>query len=187
MRSVFKGLRNDDDLSKPYGSWFQNDVLGDDFRRPQGKRLGLEPAQGWVIRALQHLEDADSTNEAAELEGAGKEASPAAMEVRPCGERRGVVSEVSSINGSFNLPILPDLNVPIINDDVMTDNLAVVSSQSNPIFEGGGDLSFFWIKFGGVNGGKFKFNWGGGLPLILMWSLLERHEIRGRIWAHDRI
>ena len=83
-------------------------MLGDDYRRPQGKRLGLEPAQRWVMRAPQHLEEADSTNEAADLEGAGHEASPAAMEVRPCGERRGVVSEVSSINGSFNLPILPE-------------------------------------------------------------------------------
>ena len=36
--------------------------------------------------------------------------------------------------------------MPIINDDVMTDNLAVVPSQSNPIFEGGGDLSFFGLN-----------------------------------------
>ena len=132
----FKGIRNDDDLSKPYGRWFQNYVLGDDYRRPQGKRFGLEPAQGWVMKALQHLEEADSTNDAADMEGTGNEASSAAMEARPCGERQRVDSEVSSINGTFNLPILPDLNVPIINDHVMTDNLAVVSFQSNHIIEG---------------------------------------------------
>lgn len=34
--------KNKDDLSKPYGQWFQNDVLGDNYRRTQLKQFGLE-------------------------------------------------------------------------------------------------------------------------------------------------
>ena len=57
----FKGIRNGDDLSKPYGRWFQNDVMGDEYRRPQGKRFGLEPEQGWVMKAPQHVDEEERT------------------------------------------------------------------------------------------------------------------------------
>lgn len=31
-----------DDMAKPYGTWFQDDVLKKDYRRPAGKRFGLD-------------------------------------------------------------------------------------------------------------------------------------------------
>ncbi|KAM2086555.1 hypothetical protein ACFX1R_024072 [Malus domestica] len=37
----FKG-KNEDDLSKPYGRCFQNDVLSDNYWWPQGKRFELD-------------------------------------------------------------------------------------------------------------------------------------------------
>lgn len=56
----FKGEKNDDDLSKPYGCWFQNDTLGDDYHRPHGKRFGLEPSYGWSMKAHVHDEEVES-------------------------------------------------------------------------------------------------------------------------------
>lgn len=46
--------KNDDDLSKPYRRWFQNDVLGDNYWRPQGKHFGLDTSQGWSKKVLLH-------------------------------------------------------------------------------------------------------------------------------------
>lgn len=41
----------DDDYAKPYGRWFQDDVLGKDNRNPAGKWFGLGPDGGWSIKA----------------------------------------------------------------------------------------------------------------------------------------
>lgn len=57
----FKG-KNEDDLSKPYGRWFQNDVLSDNYRRPQGKRFGLDVLHEWSMIALLHVVDGESMN-----------------------------------------------------------------------------------------------------------------------------
>ncbi|RXI03259.1 hypothetical protein DVH24_003911 [Malus domestica] len=41
--------RQNDDYVKPYGRWFQDDVLGKDYRKPVGKRFGLGPEGGWSM------------------------------------------------------------------------------------------------------------------------------------------
>lgn len=41
----FKKIDVDDSI-KPYGCWFQNDLLGDTYRRSQGKHFGLEGSKG---------------------------------------------------------------------------------------------------------------------------------------------
>ncbi|CAB4286507.1 unnamed protein product [Prunus armeniaca] len=46
-----KGVVYADDKAKPYGKWFQQDVLGPDYRRPSGRRFGLSPSTGWSMRA----------------------------------------------------------------------------------------------------------------------------------------
>ncbi|KAM1249582.1 hypothetical protein ACFX2G_032934 [Malus domestica] len=40
--------KNADDSTKPYGHWFQIDVLGDN-RRSQGKRFSLEGSKRWTM------------------------------------------------------------------------------------------------------------------------------------------
>lgn len=56
----FRG-KNDDDLSKPYGWWFQNDVLGDNYRRTLGKRFRPNRSQGWSMKAPLHVEEVESS------------------------------------------------------------------------------------------------------------------------------
>ncbi|KAL6269664.1 hypothetical protein ACE6H2_026575 [Prunus campanulata] len=41
---------NKDDMAKPYGKWFQEDVYGPDFRKPQGCRSGLSSPMAWLRR-----------------------------------------------------------------------------------------------------------------------------------------
>lgn len=53
----FQGM-NDDDRAKPYGRWFQDDVLGKDYRKPQGKKFGLDSEGGWSMK-VQDSEDGD--------------------------------------------------------------------------------------------------------------------------------
>ncbi|CAL9005491.1 unnamed protein product, partial [Prunus brigantina] len=43
--------------AKPYGKWFQQDVMGLEYRKPLGRRFGMSPPQGWSMRAP---EDPDS-------------------------------------------------------------------------------------------------------------------------------
>ena len=45
-----------DDQAKPYGRWFQNDVLEKDYIRPAGRRFGLDPQGGWVMSVSQEEE-----------------------------------------------------------------------------------------------------------------------------------
>ncbi|KAB2609732.1 hypothetical protein D8674_041330 [Pyrus ussuriensis x Pyrus communis] len=40
-----------DDKDKPYGCWFQLDVLDKDYRRPIGRQFGLDAEGGWLMKA----------------------------------------------------------------------------------------------------------------------------------------
>ncbi|CAL9007304.1 unnamed protein product [Prunus brigantina] len=48
-----------DDTDKPYGLWFQQDVLGPDYRKPKGRRFGLSSSGGWSLRAPMEVEDGE--------------------------------------------------------------------------------------------------------------------------------
>lgn len=52
--ALFKGT-NDDDHSKPYGRWFQNDVLGDNYGMTQGIGFGLKGLHRWSMKAPLHV------------------------------------------------------------------------------------------------------------------------------------
>ncbi|KAM2393422.1 hypothetical protein ACFX1X_036782 [Malus domestica] len=41
-----------DDRAKPYGRWFQNEVLEKNYIQPVGKGFGLDPEGGWVMSVL---------------------------------------------------------------------------------------------------------------------------------------
>lgn len=41
-----------DDKQKPYGHWFQKDILLPEYKRPLGKRFGLGPEPGWVMKVI---------------------------------------------------------------------------------------------------------------------------------------
>lgn len=88
----FKGEKNDDDLSKSYGCWFQNDILGDDYRHLQGERFGLEPSFGWSMKAHVHDKEVESliSNEGG-VGNSVEEGATVAIEARPYGEQRSVV------------------------------------------------------------------------------------------------
>lgn len=46
----FRG-KNADERSKPYGRWFQDDLLVSDYRKPLGRRFGLGIKKVRSIRA----------------------------------------------------------------------------------------------------------------------------------------
>ena len=52
--------RQDDDFAESYGRWFQDDVLGKDYRKHVGKRFGLGPEGGWSMSVLL-VEDMDES------------------------------------------------------------------------------------------------------------------------------
>lgn len=57
----FKG-KNDDDCAKPYGRWLQDDMSGGDYRKPIGRKFGLDSSHGWSMKALllgDEVEDQD--------------------------------------------------------------------------------------------------------------------------------
>ncbi|CAL8996959.1 unnamed protein product, partial [Prunus brigantina] len=54
---TWRGNDNQDDKVKPYGKWFQQDVMGPEYRKPLGRRFGMSPPRGWSMRAP---EDPDS-------------------------------------------------------------------------------------------------------------------------------
>lgn len=66
--SKFQG-RQDDNYAKPYGRWFQNDVLGKEYRKPAGKRFGLEPDGGWTMKVP--VMDDIMENDGVEIETGG--------------------------------------------------------------------------------------------------------------------
>ena len=96
----FEGHRRDD-KAKSYGRWFQMDVLDKDYRRPEGKRFGLDAEGGWVIKVsmdedIEELMDEDgSALVAATTQKIGKE-------------------------------ILPDLNDDVYTMENMSNNLVVI-------------------------------------------------------------
>lgn len=63
--------RNDTD--KPYGLWFQQDVLGPDYRKPKGRRFGLPSSEGWSIRAPMEVDEreTEATGEPTHGDGRG--------------------------------------------------------------------------------------------------------------------
>ncbi|KAB2635927.1 RNA pseudouridine synthase 4 [Pyrus ussuriensis x Pyrus communis] len=50
--------RKDDDRAKPYGRWFQDDVSGKDYRKPQGKKFDLDSEARWSMN-VPDFEDGD--------------------------------------------------------------------------------------------------------------------------------
>lgn len=47
-----------DDRAKSYGRWFQDVVLGKDYRKPQGKKFGLDLEVAWSMKVTDS-EDGD--------------------------------------------------------------------------------------------------------------------------------
>lgn len=58
--------KNDDDKAKPYGKWFQDDVLSLEYKKPLRKRFGLGPEPRWSVRVPNSME-ADGLQEEDEV------------------------------------------------------------------------------------------------------------------------
>lgn len=123
------GGKEMDDRDKPYGLWFQHDVLGPDYRKPKGRRFGLSSSTAWSMRAPMAVDDKEMEE--------GEE--PAPETIRPdvrahggdeqhainaydqgsgiCGG--GGLSEKENLSGSH----LPDLNGPPFTEDEINAEL----------------------------------------------------------------
>lgn len=44
-----------EDIMKPYGIWFQHDLMGPDYRKPNGRRFGL-PSSPWFMTVPEDVE-----------------------------------------------------------------------------------------------------------------------------------
>ncbi|XP_068340395.1 uncharacterized protein [Pyrus communis] len=115
----YKG-KNDDDLSKPYGRWFQNDVLDANYRRPQGICIGPSPSSGW---SMDVEEEKDDVSIVGQLLGTVTESKVASRIEVSVGDDQGMKREIRSLNGAF---ILPDLNVVMELEDMIIDSQAIV-------------------------------------------------------------
>ncbi|BFG21547.1 hypothetical protein CerSpe_078210 [Prunus speciosa] len=60
------------DSDKPYGLWFQHDVLGPDYRKPKGRRFGLPSSGGWSMRAPMEVDDGETVGREGPVQEAGR-------------------------------------------------------------------------------------------------------------------
>ncbi|BFG14566.1 hypothetical protein CerSpe_008400 [Prunus speciosa] len=107
-----------DDGDKPYGMWFQHDVLGPDYRKPKGRRFGLNSSEGWTMRAPMDVDG----EETAALGGAVKGDVRADVEEQFGHENHALMaydlgSGIHAVEGASDevtksRTSLPDLNGP---------------------------------------------------------------------------
>lgn len=127
----FEG-KNEDDLSKLYGQWFQFDVLDENYRKPKGKRFGLDAAHGWSMKAHVHMDEEID-------EGGSTYNNP-----NPCQGVVGTMSEVESSQVSKGTHVgmqvedniigasnLSDLNDIVDPKELLVDSMAIIPFQQN--------------------------------------------------------
>lgn len=96
---------NTDDLQKPYGQWFQHDILQPDYMRQNGRRFGLPPERHWSVRA-----SSPSVSDSAD----GTTTSPAASVTTGLDTNPNSNCIPDSVNlGNDRIPVLPDLNCAV--------------------------------------------------------------------------
>ncbi|KAM2863916.1 hypothetical protein FF1_022633 [Malus domestica] len=111
----FKG-KNEDDLSKPYGRWFQNDVLSDNY---------------WWPQAPLHVVNGESMNRVVVVDQRELDETPVvAVEGLSNSEIIGVETYDTIINWDINIP---DLNVEVDLEETREDAMAIMSTQQIPL------------------------------------------------------
>lgn len=126
---LFPG-KSDDDLSKPYGRWFQFDALGADYRKPKGTRFGLDGAQGRYMKAPvlgdEEMEEGSSKDRVPNLgRGAEEALSELGLSLDDGGTQEGMLAR-DSINGER---LLPYLNNIVDSEDMLVDSMAIIPFQ----------------------------------------------------------
>ncbi|KAM2165334.1 hypothetical protein ACFX1R_039500 [Malus domestica] len=95
-------VKNDDDFTKPYGRWFQNNVLDTNYHRPQGTHFGLEFSQGWSMKVPLDLDEEECNISSVEP---------------PVDLTLTVVNQKDKSDASYDLRLFGfDLNVPHADD-----------------------------------------------------------------------
>ncbi|KAM1519732.1 hypothetical protein EV2_023262 [Malus domestica] len=111
----FKG-KNEDDLSKPYGRCFQNDVLSDNY---------------WWPQAPLHVVNGESMNRVVVVDQRELDETPVvAVEGLSNSEIIGVETDDTIINWDINIP---DLNVEDDLEETREDAMAIMSTQQIPL------------------------------------------------------
>lgn len=115
--------KNDDDLSKPYGHWFQEDTLSSNYRKPPGHRFGLGAERGWSMQASE-VEHGDEDIEEANMDDKRR---------RPDDYRQLRDSEEGSVaeNGKFeqnpemNGNNLSRIDLPNLNKEAPSEGIEI--------------------------------------------------------------
>lgn len=129
---------------KPYGRWFQFDVLSADYKKPTALRFGLDGAKGWSMK-VPMFED-----EVMEDEGTYVNDPMLGLGVAPVttvpGSREvsGVVMEGRQEGNTLNAATpLPDLNDIAISEETSRASRAIVHFQTQlPLQEMNGAMLF---------------------------------------------
>lgn len=144
----FKG--KNDDFSKSYGHWFQNDVLGDNYCKPQGKRFGLEPSHNWSMKAPMYVEEVDSTNNYEWGVQAQQRKLRWWLWRSNSDELRGE-HEDDSINDTINFP---NLNVVVTFKEMMIEPMAIIPFQPTPTNQELRGLTLFGFNLNALPAGS---------------------------------
>lgn len=122
--------KNEDDFAKPYGRWFRNDVLGDNYRRSQGKCFGFKGSKGWSMIVSVHVEDAKNMINESEEQQEALEATPVLAAVRQSGSWiSGEATEAGTLNGGIDIP---DLNATVDIEELRENLGEIMPMQQVP-------------------------------------------------------
>ncbi|KAM1482936.1 hypothetical protein ACFXTO_035181 [Malus domestica] len=130
----FKG-KNKDDLSKPYGRWFQSDVLDPSYRRPQGTCFGLGPLPGWSMKVPVDVEDEDEESRlVGRILGMVVDGEVVTRLGELVGNFQGQERELRDLNDEVTIPDLNAvLSFDLEPDEMVIDSLAIVLYQEIPM------------------------------------------------------
>ncbi|CAB4309817.1 unnamed protein product [Prunus armeniaca] len=171
-----------DDTDKPYGLWFQQDVLGLDYRKPKGRRFGLPSSEGLSVHAPMKVEDGETeanvepTHEdgRADVAEATRSANPTLI---ACDLSRGIHVVDGGPEEETRLETyIPDLNglpesVAALEDAIVGLNLALIGQENRGTVVIGtqltlGPLSMSQIWMGNFSGTHLLYPLMGMSPQI---------------------
>ncbi|TQD80743.1 hypothetical protein C1H46_033713 [Malus baccata] len=132
--------QNDDDRAKPHERWFQDDVLGKDYRKPQGKKFGLDSEVGWSMK----VPDSKDGDECMREVKVGTENGGTDRRVAQPRERDGsqilwvpmdsfgkLGQSLRVIDEHVLMRIIPDLNEIAHDDEMIDTSMAIIPFVEN--------------------------------------------------------
>ncbi|KAB2610032.1 hypothetical protein D8674_021305 [Pyrus ussuriensis x Pyrus communis] len=127
---LFKG-KNEEDMSKSYGRWFQNDILDTNYCRTQGTRYGLDSGRGWSMKAPGGVENDDDVSAFYVIKGM-KTDMIRVMATGGKGSRDGARGSVQDYMSNNDRIDLPDLNEVVNHDEMLIDDFEIIPFNGHP-------------------------------------------------------